>query len=118
MAKKIDYFVHFYSKDKLHEDILLAERTLINNLKRCEIFKHLRQEKLANIEKLKGILKELTDLNVKLKQQMPKVKVKLADVEIRRKEKPETMYDYSEELERLEHSITEIESKLKELDKG
>lgn len=115
MAKKIDYFVKFFDKNHLYEEILLVQKTLINNLKRCELFKQLRKNKLEEIDKLREVVKEIIELNNVLRQQMPKLDRKV-EKEIMRAEKPETTYDYGKELERLEKSVAEIEKKLKELD--
>lgn len=115
MAKKIDYFVKFFDKNHLYEEILLVQKTLINNLKRCELFKQLRKNKLEELEKLRQIVKEILEMNNMIKRQMPKLDRKI-EKEIMRTEKPETTYDYSKELERLEKSVAEIEKKLKELE--
>ncbi|MFH1439770.1 MAG: hypothetical protein ABIG89_04335 [Candidatus Woesearchaeota archaeon] len=111
----VDYFIEVTPKDKFRIEILTAQKTLLTCLKRCEMFKQVREEKLREIDKLRTILKYAITTNNNLKLLLPKVKIKLEQKEVKRKEEPKTFYDYSKQLTELESSIGNIEKKLREL---
>ena len=113
----MDYFIEIKPQDKFRAEILTAQRQLLDCLKRCEMFKQVREAKLREIENLRSILKGVVELTKTLKTQMPKVKIKLEKKEFSRKQKPKSFYDYSTELKKLESSIEDIEKKLKEFEK-
>ena len=113
----VEYFIDIINQNKFRTEILTAKRTLLECLKRCELFKQVIEQKLDEIEDLRNTLKEIIKLYSQLKQQMPKVKVKLGEKEYSRSKKASTLYDYNKELKKLESSITHIESKLKEFEK-
>ena len=115
-----NYFIQVNQQDKFRIDILTAQKELLDCLKRCELFKQIRTEKLKEIENLRQILKELVTLYDELKTQLPKAKIaklKTQEKAYSREKKPQSFYDYSKELEKLSSSIEEIEGKLQELDK-
>ncbi|MBT6040694.1 hypothetical protein HOH15_02070 [Candidatus Woesearchaeota archaeon] len=115
-----DYFIQVNQQDKFRIDLLTVQKQLLDCLKRCELFKQIRSEKIKEIENLRQKLKELTTLCDELKTQMPKAKIaklKTQEKAYSREKKPQSFYDYSKELEKLSGSIEEIESKLQELDK-
>ena len=109
------YFIEVYPQDKLRIELLTAQRGLVDCMKRCEIFKRVREEKVKETANLKAKLKEVIVLFNTFKEQMPKLKIKIEEKEIPRKEKPKSLYDYSKQLQELEKSIVDIENRLKGL---
>ncbi len=113
----VQYFIEITPQDRFRTEILTAQKTLLECLKRCEIFKQTRDKKVKEIENLRSVLKEVAVLSKEFNSEMPKVKIKFNEREYAREEKPKRFHDYNKELEKLEFSIEEIEKKLKDLGK-
>ncbi len=111
----VQYFIDIQPQDKFRIEILTIQKNLLDCLKRCELFKQVREDKLKEIENLRRILKELGALGQELRLKMPKVNIKGMEKEFARTEAPASFYDYNKELQKLESSIKDIENKLKEL---
>ena len=58
----VEYFIDIAHQDKFRAEILTAKKVLLETLKRCELFKQVRQEKLNEIENLRKELKEIVEL--------------------------------------------------------
>ena len=59
----VEYFIDITHQDKFRAEILTAKKVLLETLKRCKLFKQVRQEKLDEIENLRNQLKNIIDLN-------------------------------------------------------
>jgi hypothetical protein len=111
----VQYFIDIQQQDRFRIEILTVQKHILDCLKRCEVFKQVREDKLKEIENLRKILKELGALGLELRSKMPKVNIKGMEKEFKRTEAPASFYDYNKELEKLESSIKDIENKLKEM---
>ena len=107
-----NYYIEIDKQDKFRQRLLLAQKTLVGCLGRCESFKTTRQKKLDEMKNLTKIMCEIVELSKAFEGYLPKVKVKVKEKEVARKSKSETVYDYSKELRSLETSINAIETKL------
>ncbi|MDP3766109.1 MAG: hypothetical protein Q8R04_06370 [Nanoarchaeota archaeon] len=124
------FFVEVKEPNEVRRNILEVLKEIVEVMKRFENFKHLRQEKLENIHKLKGLLKEANKTLGNLKLKMPQTNLRVTGMgevtEHHRKShhKKKKKGKHAEEkvpkremteLEKLETELTAIEDKLKGL---
>jgi len=129
MAKEEEdlFFVGINDPVSLRREILLSTKNSIFFLKKNEEIKELRIKKIEKIMQFKNDMKELNALMNKLKEKLPKAKIRLkSDSNARAREgkmerrEIKTKLVRSEpkkisELEKLEFELTDIEKKLERL---
>ena len=114
------FFVGIREPTYLRRQVLSCSKDVIASLKKYEQFRYLRREKAENIAKIRKLFDELSLLNNKLKQAMPKTNLRaFAKSEPQRvfikEQKPSVQKrDYSA-LDKLEQELVELESKLERL---
>jgi hypothetical protein len=113
----------------LRKDLLNSVRDIIHALKEYEMFTEVREERELLISDLKGVVREINILNARLKQLMPKTRVKgvakpaeIAPVHMPSQE-PEMMriakpriIEEKTRLAELEDELAEVESKLQRME--
>lgn len=127
LLKEDLFFVELEKPDDIERNVLEAQKDVVENLQRYENIKFLRAKKLENVNKLKGVIKELLKLISDLKIVLPQTKIKEAKVKkvtgIVKKEEKREVREVKEkkskkplsELEKLEAELSAIESKLSSL---
>jgi len=116
-----NFFVGIDSPAELRRYLLEASKTMVGVLKKYEAFKEKRGQKLVQIEKLKRIMADLTRLNVRLKNTMPKTNLRVPHQILGLPDKPRARLpvpddkEPASEMERLELELSDIESKLGKL---
>lgn len=128
--KKDLFFVDVRDHVDVRRNVLEAQKEVVEGLQRYENIKFLREKKLENITKLRGIIKGLFKSISDLKAALPQTKLREA-IKIKKKSKPvkrktekkeflkaeekkETEKPKTE-LEKLESELSAIESKLTSL---
>ena len=119
------FFVEVKEPTDVRKSMLEAQKIVVESLQRYENIKFLRANKLENINRLKGILKESSKLFSDLKAALPQSEIKEAKVEEKYKivkkegkkevEKKKVVKKSMSELEKLESELSSIESKLSSL---
>ncbi len=128
------FFVGVKEPIEIRRNILEASREMVLLLQLYEKFKAVREEKRHEMEKLRGLVREIAQLVSRLKKHLPKtslralplgeIKRQVKEVEIREKvpvhfvaEKQEekTLTEELTELEKLEAELASIEQKLNHL---
>lgn len=127
------FFVELKVPSEVRRNILEALKQIIEVLQRFEKFKHIRQEKLQGIHKVRILLRDanklLGNLRIKLPQtnlratvmKEPQIKHKEINDKKKKKEKPAAVKVVKApkkemtELEKLESELSAIENKLKGL---
>jgi hypothetical protein len=123
MEKQEDFFVGIYDPVDVRRAILESSKEIISSLQSYEKLEKLRYEKLANINKMKTIMKELDLLITKLKTKLPKSYLRKAgEMEQDKKEmvysnrtqktKTTASPSLSSDLDRLEEQMRGIEKEL------
>lgn len=114
------FFVGVLEPVQVRRQVLGCSKDVISILKRFERFKELRIEKIENTLKLKKLFEEINFLNNKLKQHLPKTKLRALGKEpqiIPQILVPQRMVvprDTST-LDKLEQELMELEQKLDRL---
>lgn len=124
------FFVEVRDPVDVKRNVLESQKEIIEDLQRYENIKVLREKKLEEIDKLRGMLKELLKLISDLKAGLPKTMLR-ETVNIKRKSKAEEKKSDEKkakeaeqekearkpmsELEKLEGELSSIEGKLSSL---
>lgn len=77
------FFVGIREHQTVRKDLLQSSKMLLDSLKRHELYRRVKDDKLRAIYDLKRVFDELLVLNKKLRGKMPKVPVKVPDVPMR-----------------------------------
>ena len=125
--KQEPFYVGIKDPAEIRRTVLEITRDVVQHLQRAERFKAVRKEKLEQINKLKGLIKDIAKQVTQLKTILPKTKLRagsgkkpqikpvfrIPEVEEApvKVEKPRP----STELEKLEAELGEIESRLGKL---
>ena len=115
---KEDFFVGINNPGLLRREILLSTRNALHFLKQNEVLKDVRIEKVEQIMEFKNDMKEINALMNRLKDKLPKVKIRLSQPrriveekyhkKIKKSPKPKQV----NELDKLEVELSSIEKKL------
>ena len=123
------FFVQVKEPSEVRRNILESLREIIEVLKRFEKFKRIRHEKLENINKLRGLLRETNKVFGTLKSKLPQTNLR-ATVAGEAPKHPKKHHKKSKkakvveekmpkkeitEADKLEEQLSVIESKLKSL---
>jgi hypothetical protein len=117
------FFVGVLEPNQVRRQILGCSKDVISSLKRFEHFRELRREKAETAVKLRKLFEELNFLNNRLKQELPKTKLRMLKIPIEVEESaqkfvmPErkaTRKDLTT-LDKLESELFELEAKLDRL---
>lgn len=124
------FFAEVREPFDVRRNLLESLKDIVENLKRFEQFKTVREEKIENIIKLRTTIKEINKLASNLKASFPQTDLRAIKIEkkkaikmptrkkkkakARKEEKIETEKPLSE-LEKLESELNAIESKLSAL---
>lgn len=79
-AREDPYFVQVKNPNDVRRSILHTLKDIVDVLRRFEKFKHIRQEKEQNIQKLRVLLKESNKMLGNLKLRMPQTSLKATDL--------------------------------------
>ena len=121
------FYVEVREPNEVRRNILESLKDIVESLKRFEKFKEAGKEKIHNINKLRGDIKELNKLVTNLKNALPesklrdiKIKPVLSEGKKTKKRKHKKKEEVEEkrpakELERLESELGSIEEKLQSL---
>jgi hypothetical protein len=123
------FYVEVRNPNDVKRNVLEARKEIIEGLQRFENIKFLREKKIENIAKLKGIIKELSTLTLKLKNAFPASKIREQVIKPKKKvtakkysgKKPTKVQEQKKapkavsELEKLETELNDIESQLNSL---
>jgi hypothetical protein len=128
-VKQEPFYVGIKDPTELRRTLLESTRDIVQHLQKSERFKAVRKEKLEEIAKLKSLIKEITKNINKLKQVLPKTKLRASKAaapekavvekpreEIKERHKIEERPKPSTELEKLESELNEIEKRLGKLE--
>ncbi len=118
MSEQTQFHVGIRNPPEIRRELLEGTRSIIQLLQRYEKFKKIRDEKREDIVKLRGLMKDIVDLNTRLKAIFPEVpitevhqKKKQEQVKVEEMPKPKQ----NVELNKLEQELDHIESKLASL---
>tara|TARA_Y100000310_G_C20674065_1_gene811887 strand:+ start:977 stop:1378 length:402 start_codon:yes stop_codon:yes gene_type:complete len=120
------FYVEVREPNEVRRNILESLKDIVESLKRFEKFKEVGKEKIQNVNKLRGDIKELNKLVGNLKNALPESKlreIKLKSVlskgkkskKIKNKKEEVEVMKPKTELERLESELGAIEEKLQGL---
>lgn len=106
---------------EVRRNLLESAKITIHSLQRYERFKKVREEKAEKIIALRNVMKEIEQLFIQLKRELPDTEIHTPErVEHHGKKVVKTkgkvrMPEYSSELEQLEKELKQIEAKLNAL---
>lgn len=125
------FFVEIKEPTEVRRNILESLKEILEVLQRFEKFKNIRHEKLENIHKLRGLLKDANKMLGNLRLKLPQTSLRAAAVretaahKAHHKKRKKGKYAEKEpekapkremtEVEKLESELSAIESKLKSL---
>jgi hypothetical protein len=113
MEKEL-FFVGISEPVEVRKELLGCSKDVITTLKRFERFKQLRSEKSETVAQLKKQFDELYAMSNKLKQLLPKTKLRaIGKLEFGAHEP--SRKEPANSLDRLEQQLTELEGKLGQL---
>ncbi len=125
MTTQATYFVRIDNPSDLRRQILENSKSVIESLKRIEKIRDIRADKYNNIVKLKEILSELFELTSRLRSSLPQPKMspvikkkvfkKAAEKTQTTAVRPAAPKAKSNDLDKLESELSDIESKLSKL---
>lgn len=120
MADPELYFMRVDEPIELRKNVLETTRILIHTLQRYEQLKHTRQQKTMELQRLRGLMKEITQLCAELKHVLPSVDIKIPrepeEKKGKQKGKPVPAQKKDDELRSLEKELRLVEEKLARLD--
>ncbi|MBI4143624.1 DUF5320 domain-containing protein [Candidatus Woesearchaeota archaeon] len=105
----MSYYVPLENPTELQKQVLTASKKVLGVLKSHENYKKIRTEKLEHILKFKKVLDDLTTLNKKLSNKLPKTAMP--------KPKEEKQQQPKKHLSAVEKELEDIEKRLKSLEK-
>lgn len=111
------YYVNVKDPVESRKDLLLSSRNVLDSLRRFEKYLLINEKKHIHIAELKHVFDELSVLNKKLKQRLPKVPGKA--VPKQEKEavvKKEPAKSVKSKLDVLEEELAKVESRLSSLE--
>ena len=114
------YYVGIKEPVALRRELLLNSRGLIHSLKKYELFKELRKEKILYVYELRRVMEELSVLQRKLRRALPSSKLQGLEKkqELPKQKKELVQQEINAEktrLELLESELDKIEERLEEL---
>lgn len=77
------FFVGIREHQTVRKDLLQSSKMLLDSLKRHELYRRVKEDKLRAVNDLKRVFDELLVLNKKFRGKLPKVPVKVPDVPMR-----------------------------------
>lgn len=94
---------------ELRRELLNSTKMVIDALRRFERINIIKEQKIKFIVELKKIMKEISSLNRKLKQSLPKTTVKPRPVSEKIIEEKTKLADLEDELVRVEEKLQSLE---------
>jgi hypothetical protein len=133
MAKRKydEFFVNVSEPIILRRELLESSRLVIHLLQDCERQKELRKQKVTQLEKLAGVMKDIRSLVSKLKTELPDVPSKRPTMQLieeepkpvvikpkKKKEEPKKIVvpKAASALDKLQAELDEVEKELSELE--
>jgi len=117
--KEENYFVKISSPSELRRNLLESSKEMIQILYNLEDLKKIRKEKLNKIQELGMQIKDISDLVTKLKFELPKTSKKGKTKKEKKTDNKKTVKKETQkavsELQKLQHALEDIESKLDNL---
>jgi len=107
----MSFYVPIDNPTEIQKQVLISSKKIIGVLKSYEEYRKVREEKLVQILEFKKVLDELSVLNKKLSDKLPKTSAPKVKVE---KEKPVKVE--KKHLAALEKELADIEKRLQKLD--
>jgi len=106
--EKAEFFVKLDNPNEFRQSLLEGSKNIIKTLERYEMLKSIRRQKILHISELKNIIKDLQILSDKLKEALPKTKLryKAKAKPLAKAKKP------AKELADMEGELKKIEAKL------
>ena len=113
MSENTQFHVGIRNPPEIRRELLEGTRSIIQLLQRYEKFKKIRSEKREHIIKLRETMKDIVELNTKLKGIFPEVPItEVHQVKEKDKEKEKHKPKENIEINKLEEELDHIESKL------
>lgn len=109
MTEENTLYVGVPSSTDIRREALESSQTLLNILKRSELFREVKQLKNSYVKELTKTLDEINSLQRKLKNKMPKSPTQKTETTLE-PAKPETI---KSQIEILEEELAKIEAALK-----
>ncbi len=100
----------------LRKDLLNASRILISSLKEYEKFNAIKEEKSQYLSEFTKTVREINILNRRIKQLMPKTRIKPGMIKKPMRPAPSRIIDEKTKLAHLEDELVEVEEKLAKLE--
>ncbi len=85
------FFVGIREHQTVRKDLLQSSKMLLDSLKRHELYRRVKEDKLRAVNDLKRVFDELLILNKKFRGKLPKVPVKVPDVPMREEPRPQAL---------------------------
>ena len=117
------FYVGINEPNEVRKDLLGCSKDIISILRHYDRINSIRAEKIENIMKLKGIVREIRRLNLRLKEKLPteEIRAKKVKANVRKKSVKKAgsgkkaNKKASTQIKRLEDELNEIESRLSNL---
>ncbi len=111
------FYVGIRDPIEMRKELLTSSKNLIDSLRRYEMYKNVKEEKLRYIMELKHVFDELMVLNKKLRGKMPRTPIKVPTAITREKEPPKKATKISStKIDVLEQELAKIEERLGSLE--
>ena len=115
MKEQNVYFVEVAGSTDIRRSLLESSKQLVQILKRYEILKGIRVEKVEQIAKLKKISKEINLLATRLRKEFPETKLRVKSSKHAPAPAAPVQTKDTSELQKLEGELSRIEGKLNRL---
>lgn len=115
---KSNFYVGLKNDTDIRRNILESSKGIVNCLQNFHKFENIRQKKLAEILKLRSLIREIQSLSLQFKKGMPSLteepvpRPKVAKV---RQTRVVEQQQASDDMEKLESDLSKIEAKLRSL---
>jgi len=110
------FFVGIGDPIEMRKDLLTSSKNLIDSLKRYEVYKTIKEDKLNYMMELKRVFDELLVLNKKLRNKMPKTPMKAPKMTKESKAPKKADKKEKTQIAVLETELSKIEEKLGKLE--
>jgi DNA repair exonuclease SbcCD ATPase subunit len=115
MADEDVFYMKVEEPVEMRRNLLEADKAVLNSLQRYERFKELREQKAEKIIELRNAVKELTQLFIQLKNELPAVEILQKKEKHVSEKKKAIRKAVSSEVRDLQRELSKVEEKLERL---